>query len=108
MTAVREWLTPEVIQALGIAVTGVITAITAWQARIVSRLRGEVTDLQLKVATMQDEAKADRGRFREAIRVIRALLGHIRDLDLHFRQHAPDAPPPPPMPQIPPEIEEEI
>lgn len=105
---VREWLTPEVIQALGIAITGVITAVTAWQARAVIRLRGEVSDLRRQVATVQDEAKAERGRFREAIRVIRALLGHIRELDLHFRRHAPDAPAPPPMPDIPPEIEEEI
>lgn len=102
-----QWLTPEVIQQLGVAVAAIIGAATAWQAKIVSRLRSEVQELRGEVSTLKTEAEKERGRFRDAIRLIRGLLRHIDDLVLALREHAPHHQPPP-VPPTPTSLEEEI
>jgi len=102
-----QWLTPEVIQQLGVAVAAVIAAATAWQAKIVSRLRAEVDALRGEVTDLRTEAAKERGRFRDAIRLIRGLLRHVDELILTLREHAPTHQPPP-TPPIPTTLEEDI
>lgn len=96
------WLTPELVQAVGISIATVVGAVTAWQAREVKKLRA-------RVDALEEQAAHDHTRFRAAIRLIRDLLQHIDDLRGYLRQHAAEADPPPhTAPEIPAVLAEEI
>ncbi|OBA62178.1 hypothetical protein A5780_19150 [Nocardia sp. 852002-20019_SCH5090214] len=92
-------MTPELIQAIGVAIVGIIGAFTAWQAK-------KVSELQSRVAELETQMAAERGKFRAAARVIRALQRYIDQLtDLLTR--AGQNPPPNPV-VMPPELEEDL
>lgn len=96
-----HWLNPELVQAFGIAVATVIGAITAWQAREVGKLRTRVESLEAQAAD-------DKKRFRDAIRLIRALQHHIDELRGFLRLHVPGQEPPAARYKIPASLQEEI
>ena len=98
---VPAWLDPELVQASGMAMASVIGAITAWQAR-------EVNKLRTRVESLEAQAVDDKKRFRDAIRLIRALQDHIDELRLFLRLHVPGQEPPQARYKIPPSLEEEI
>ncbi|MBF6133520.1 hypothetical protein IU501_10965 [Nocardia otitidiscaviarum] len=93
-----EWLNPDLVQAFGIAVATVVGAFTAWQAR-------EVKRLQERVAVLEEQMAEERGRFREAVRLIRALFRYIEQLVDSLRRLGED---PPAAPEIPERLAEEI
>ncbi|MBL1072962.1 hypothetical protein JK358_00975 [Nocardia sp. 2] len=97
----QSWLNPDLVQAFGIAIATVIGAVTAWQAREVAKLRE-------RVAALEDQAVTDQRRFRDAIRLIRALQRHIDELLSFLRLHVPGQEPPPARYSIPAALEEEI
>ncbi|QLY30839.1 hypothetical protein [Nocardia huaxiensis] len=97
----QSWLNPDLVQALGVAVATVIGAVTAWQAREVAKLRE-------RVAALEDQAASDQRRFRDAIRLIRALQRHIDELLAFLRLHVPGQEPPQAKYTIPTTLEEEI
>lgn len=97
----NSWLNPDLVQAMGVAVATVIGAVTAWQAREVAKLRE-------RVVALEDQAASDQRRFRDAIRLIRALQRHIDELLAFFTLHVPGQQPPRGAYQIPPSLEEEI
>ncbi|MFJ4656121.1 hypothetical protein ACIP5Y_33035 [Nocardia sp. NPDC088792] len=94
-------VSPELIQATGVAIATIIGAVTAWQAREVAKLRE-------RVAALEDQAISDQRRFRDAIRLIRALQSHIDELLAFLRLHVPGQDPPPATYKIPATLEEEI
>ncbi len=94
-------LNADLVQAVGMAIATVIGAVTAWQAREVAKLRE-------RVAALEDQALSDQRRFRDAIRLIRALQRHIDELLSFLRLHVPGQEPPPAKYQIPTTLEEEI
>ncbi|WP_280481603.1 hypothetical protein [Nocardia cyriacigeorgica] len=94
-----QWLTAEVIQAIGIAIATIIGAFTARQAHQVKQLRERVDALEEQMA-------AEHARFRSAVRVIRSLLRYIDQLSSVIRNSGSN-PPPSPV-RIPAELEEEI
>ncbi|MFR9750485.1 hypothetical protein ACL02S_05555 [Nocardia sp. 004] len=94
-------LNPELVQAGGVALASVIGAVTAWQAREVSKLRR-------RVESLEQQAVDDNKRFREAIVLIRALQRHIDELRGFLRLHLPGHQPPTPGYRIPPSLREEI
>lgn len=94
-------LTPDVVQATGVAIASIIGAVTAWQAREVAKLRE-------RVAALEDQAANDKRRFRDAIRLIRALQSHIDELLTFLRLHVPGQEPPVANYRIPATLEEEI
>lgn len=94
-------MSPELVQASGMAVATVIGAITAWQAREVGKLRTRVDVLETRAAD-------DKKRFREAIRLIRALQQHIDELRGFLRLHVPGREPPAARYKIPSSLQEEI
>ncbi|MFD7843985.1 hypothetical protein ACFV4K_13765 [Nocardia sp. NPDC059764] len=97
----QSWLNPDLVQAFGIAVATVIGAVTAWQAR-------EVTKLRERVAALEDQVATDQRRFRDAIRLIRALQRHIDELLAFLRLHVPGQEPPQARYSIPAGLAEEI
>ncbi|MFF2553455.1 hypothetical protein ACFVUS_20825 [Nocardia sp. NPDC058058] len=97
----QQWLSPDLVQATGAAAATVIGAVTAWQAREVGKLRE-------RVAALEDQAATDQRRFRDAIRLIRALQSHIDELLTFLRLHVPGQEPPPVKYQIPATLEEEL
>lgn len=97
----QGWLNPELVQAIGIAVATVIGAVTAWQAREVAKLRE-------RVVALEEQAETDQQRFRDAIRLIRALQLHIDELLAFLRLHVPGQEPPPARYRIPATLQEEI
>lgn len=97
----QSWLNPELVQAFGIAVATMIGAVTAWQAREVGKLR-------TRVDILETQAVDDKKRFREAIRLIRALQHHIDELRGFLRLHVPGQEPPSARYRIPPSLQEEI
>ncbi|WP_327143074.1 hypothetical protein [Nocardia sp. NBC_01327] len=94
-------LTPDLVQATGVAIASAIGAVTAWQAREVAKLRE-------RVAALEDQAASDQRRFRDAIRLIRALQSHIDELLAFLRLHVPGQEPPLAKYAIPTTLEEEI
>ncbi|WP_141717669.1 hypothetical protein [Nocardia altamirensis] len=94
-------MNPELVQACGMAVATVIGAITAWQAREVSKLR-------TRVEVLETQAADDKKRFRDAIRLIRALQHHIDELRSFLRLHVPGQEPPSARYRIPPSLQEEL
>lgn len=94
-------LTADLVQAVGMAIATVIGAVTARQAREVAKLRE-------RVAALEDQAASDQRRFRDAIRLIRALQRHIDELLSFLRLHVPGQEPPPAKYRIPTTLEEEI
>ncbi|MFI9506939.1 hypothetical protein [Nocardia sp. NPDC052566] len=92
---------PELIQAGGVAIASVIGAVTAWQAR-------EVTKLRTRVESLEAQAADDKKRFRDAIRLIRALQQHIDELRTFLRLHLPGQEPPVASYRIPASLQEEI
>ncbi|MBH0777016.1 hypothetical protein [Nocardia bovistercoris] len=96
-----SWLSPELVQASGMAMATVIGAVTAWQAREVNKLRARVESLEA-------QAVDDKRRFRDAIRLIRALQDHIDELRLFLRIHVPGQDPPEAHYKIPASLEEEL
>ncbi|MFD3511026.1 hypothetical protein [Nocardia sp. NPDC058666] len=96
-----SWLSPEFVQAVGIAVATVIGAITAWQAREVAKLRE-------RVVALENQAVDDQRRFRDAIRLIRELQRHIDELLAFLRQHVPGEEPPSARYKIPANLQEEL
>ncbi|MFC4374077.1 hypothetical protein ACFO5K_08155 [Nocardia halotolerans] len=96
-----SWLSPEFVQAIGVAVATVIGAVTAWQAREVAKLRE-------RVVALEEQAVNDQQRFRDAIRLIRALQRHIDELLGFLRLHVPGQDPPVARYAIPPTLQEEI
>ncbi|PXX65376.1 hypothetical protein DFR70_104440 [Nocardia tenerifensis] len=97
----QSLLSPELVQAFGMAVATMIGAVTAWQAREVSKLRA-------RVDILESQAVDDKKRFRDAIRLIRALQQHIDELRGFLRTHLPGQEPPSARYRIPPSLEEEI
>ncbi|MFI7001369.1 hypothetical protein [Nocardia sp. NPDC050175] len=97
----EHWMNPELVQAFGIAIATVIGAITAWQAREVGKLR-------TRVDVLETQAADDKRRFREAIRLIRALQQHIDELRGFLRLHVPGQEPPKARYKIPSSLQEEI
>ncbi|MFC3963497.1 hypothetical protein, partial [Nocardia jiangsuensis] len=90
----QSWLSPDLVQALGAAAATVIGAITAWQAR-------EVAKLRTRIETLETQAVDDKLRFRDALRVIRALQLHIDELRGFLRLHVPGREPPAARYEIP-------
>ncbi|MEV0080510.1 hypothetical protein AB0H58_29225 [Nocardia neocaledoniensis] len=101
MKHMASWLSPEFIQATGVAVATVIGAVTAWQAREVAKLRE-------RVVALEEQAADDKLRFRDAIRLIRALQRHIDELLGFLRLHVPGQEPPVAQYKIPATLQEEI
>ncbi|TQM29874.1 hypothetical protein [Nocardia bhagyanarayanae] len=97
----QSWLSPELVQAFGVAVATVIGAVTAWQAREVAKLRA-------RVETLESQAVDDKKRFRDAIRLIRALQQHIDELRGFLRLHVPGQEPPVARYEVPSSLQEEI
>ncbi|MEU8895481.1 hypothetical protein [Nocardia sp. NPDC048505] len=97
----QTWLNAELVQALGVALATVIGAVTAWQAREVSKLRERVEQLEAQAAD-------DKTRFRDAIRLIRALQLHIDELRSFLRLHVPGQEPPAVRYVVPDSLKEEI
>lgn len=97
----QSWFNPDLVQALGVAIATVIGAVTAWQAREVAKLRD-------RVVALEEQAATDQRRFRDAIRLIRALQKHIDELFAFLRLHVPGQEPPPAKYRIPATLEEEI
>ncbi|WP_067836024.1 hypothetical protein [Nocardia lijiangensis] len=97
----QSWLSPELVQAFGVAVATVIGAVTAWQAREVAKLRA-------RIETLESQAVDDKKRFRDAIRLIRALQQHIDELRGFLRLHVPGQEPPAARYEIPPSLQEEL
>lgn len=95
-----ELLSPDRIQALGIAATSLLTVWVGRQAAKVKRLQAEVDELKGKY----DE---QRSLFASAVRFIRDLLWHVRLQDAALRQHAPGVVIPEP-PTIPDELKKEV
>lgn len=96
-----SWLSPELVQAAGMALATVIGAVTAWQAREVAKLRE-------RVVALEEQAADDHLRFRDAIRLIRALQRHIDELLGFLRLHVPGMEPPVADYKIPATLQEEI
>ncbi|SNY83909.1 hypothetical protein SAMN04244553_3577 [Nocardia amikacinitolerans] len=92
-------MSPEVIQAIGGAIVAVIGALTMWQQK-------QVSELKNRVAELESQMEAERGRFRSAMTVIRGLLVYIDQLWMVMR-NAGQEPPANPV-TIPPELEDEI
>jgi len=84
-------LTPDVIQAIGVAVAAVLTA---WQANMWSKLR----DLNARVKVVETE----RDQFKHLLRV---SVQHIREWMSWATNHAPPGTPPP---AVPPELRDEV
>ncbi|MEU2258504.1 MULTISPECIES: hypothetical protein [Nocardia] len=97
----QSWLSPEFVQAFGAAAATVIGAVTAWQAREVAKLRA-------RIETLESQAVDDKKRFRDAIRLIRALQQHIDELRGFLRLHVPGQEPPAARYEIPPSLQEEL
>ncbi|MEV0294547.1 hypothetical protein [Nocardia sp. NPDC050710] len=97
----QSLLTPELVQAAGMALASVIGAVTAWQAREVAKLRARVESLETQAAD-------DKLRFRDAIRLIRALQQHIDELLGFLRIHVPGQEPPEARYQVPDTLREEL
>ena len=81
---------PEVIQAIGIAVAAIITA---WTGRLTVR----VNDLEKRLGIVE----AERDQFRK---LFRAAVRYIRRLTAWGMTHAPGVP----MPELPPELLDEV
>lgn len=92
-------MTPEVIQAIFGGIVMVIGAVSAWQQKKMNELTKRVTELEAQVAD-------ERGKFRAAVRVIRALQRFIDELILMMRRESHEPPTNPVV--IPPELEDEI
>ncbi|QIS16565.1 hypothetical protein [Nocardia arthritidis] len=92
---------PELIQAAGMALASVIGAVTAWQAREVNKLRA-------RIEALETQAADDKRRFRDAIRLIRALQHHIDELRTFLRLHLPGQEPPVARYRIPSSLQQEI
>ncbi|MEV0356380.1 hypothetical protein AB0H71_09985 [Nocardia sp. NPDC050697] len=97
----QSWLSPELVQALGAAAATVIGAVTAWQAR-------EVTKLRSRVEVLEAQAVDDKLRFRDALRLIRALQQHIDQLRGFLRVHVPGQEPPAARYDIPESLRDEL
>lgn len=95
------WFTPELVQAIGIAVASVIGAITAWQAR-------EVKKLRQRVDALEAQAEEDHRLFRLAGKVIRGLLADQASLLTFIGLHLPGVEPPTMRTEIPRELDEKI
>lgn len=83
-------VTPEVIQAVGVAVAAILAA---WQARTATKVR----DLEARLLAVENERDEFRNKLRAAVRHIREWMGWA----MH---HAPHQPPPP----IPDELRDEV
>ncbi|MFA4080460.1 hypothetical protein ONA92_01940 [Mycobacteroides salmoniphilum] len=83
-------MTPEQIQAIGVAVTAILGG---WQA-LTSR---KVRDLETRLKAVERERNEFRRLFRIAVR-------HIRDLMAWATQHVPGTP----APLLPPELRDEV
>ena len=81
---------PEVINAVGVAVTGVLGAWTARNSR-------KIKELSDRLAAVEAERDGFKKQFRLAV-------VHIRDWLGWAMQHAPGVPPPP----LPPELRDEV
>lgn len=93
-------ITPEHINSIGLALAGVIGAVTTWQAKEVKKLRA-------RVDVLEAQSVEDRKLFKSAVRYIRDLLAHVSLLTTLLRHHAPDVDlPDPPAP--PDGLQEEI
>ncbi|WP_458687345.1 hypothetical protein [Nocardia tengchongensis] len=97
----QQSVSPDLVQAVGAAIATIIAAVTAWQAREVAKLRE-------RVAALEDQAISDQRRFRDAIRLIRALQRHIDELLAFLGLHVPGQDPPQANYKIPPNLEEEL
>ncbi len=95
-----ELLSPERIQALGIAATSLLTV---W----VGRQASKVKRLQTRVDELEAQAEKDRHLFVRAVKYIRELLWHIKTLDLLLNQHVPHVQVPDP-PEVPEVLKEEV
>lgn len=60
-----------VIAAVFTGISGVILALTKWQA-------GQIKDLLERVQHLEDSEAENKRRFRDAVRFIRELLAHLR------------------------------
>ncbi|MET7752299.1 MULTISPECIES: hypothetical protein [Actinomycetes] len=92
-------MTPELIQAIGVAIVGIIGALTAWQNK-------KVRELSARVAELESQMAAEKGKFRAAIRFIRSLQRYTDDLSELLRR-AGQTPPPNPV-VVPKELEEDL
>lgn len=81
---------PEVINAVGVAIVGILTA---WQSRTARKVR----DLESRLAAVEEERDGFKKNFRIAV-------VHIRDWLGWRMEHAPGVPPPP----LPPELAAEV
>ena len=83
-----DW--PEIINAVGVAVTGVLGAWTARNSR-------KIKELSDRLAAVETERDGLKKQFRSAVL-------HIRDWLSWRLEHAPGVPPPP----LPPELRAEV
>lgn len=82
-------MTPEIIQACGVAIAAIIAAWTAWQGKQLKELRAKVDDLEGRFESVS-------GKFRSAVR-------HIRDW-MRWEASGKQGPPP----AIPVDIRDEV
>ena len=92
---ILSWLSPDTIQALGLAATAVLTA---WTGRLAVRVKAA----EARVAELEKQGEKDRGIIKAAAKFIRDQSVHIAILCGLLRHHAPDAeiPPEPTLPDI--------
>ncbi|MBN7458112.1 hypothetical protein [Mycobacteroides abscessus] len=83
-------MTPEIIQALGVAIAAILTA---WQAMTSRKVR----ELEARIKAVEKE----RDQFRDKLR---AAVRHIRDWMGWAMHHAPGQAPPP----LPTELVDEV
>ncbi|MFD4457708.1 hypothetical protein [Nocardia sp. NPDC058480] len=90
-------MSPELIAAVGAAVGTAVTApvLAAWTASQGKKL----AELEKKVTTLQTELEKSQGLFRLAVRYIRSLIGHVRELE-DAQRDGRTAPTMPPVPEL--------
>ncbi|MFI6368937.1 hypothetical protein ACIBG0_40200 [Nocardia sp. NPDC050630] len=94
-------MSPEQITALFGGTVGVLTAIFGYLS---ARQAKRTAELEARVGHLEAELAKSKSLFREAVRFIRILLAHIRDLGL-AHQLGTDAPA---GPEIPERLREEV
>lgn len=100
LESILTWLSPDTIQALGIAATAVLTA---WTSRLAVRVKAA----EARVAELEKQGEQDRGVIKAAARFIRDQAVHIAVLCGLLRHHAPNVEIPP-DPVLPKELHKEV
>lgn len=100
LKTILEWLSPETIQALGVAFAGGMTVWVGRETLLRKKQQNEIDELKKSLVKIQ-------GLLKKATRYIRDLRSHNTNLANLLRQHAPKVEIPP-EPQLPKELEEDL